>query len=281
MVQANSPDDGEHGLQPKEKVESPVVYAPRTWPAVVTTVGLIAVAGGGVAALLHFSKAILDVAAAYNFIAQSGLSWLIFLAVVAQAIIYFSQRNLMARQWQAMLDALEQTRQQTQIARVSLSISSQAYVCVHSIKLDLDKERIFIEVENLGRVPAHSIEVGVWLRLEIPPKLKRKHAGFQNIYKWGRQTELFPGNLRIKVRIPLKLWLGGEDIALIKSGHGRLIAEGLITFYDGFLPREPKNTNFAYVYRLTEQEWFPQRILSPEELEEKKTKEKNTGQNPN
>jgi hypothetical protein len=153
----------------------------------------------------------------------------------------------------------------------SLRINAQAYVCVRDIQLDLVKDRIFIEVENLGRVPASSIEVEVWLEIRGLFELGIKSpAPFHNIYKYGEKTELFSGNLPINIRIPHDQWLKPDDIRHIKSGAGSLIAEGLITFYDGFLPREPKRTHFAFKYRLSDKKWFPQRIVSPGELEESK-----------
>jgi hypothetical protein len=195
-------------------------------------------------------------------------------AVIAQVVIY-------RKQWSVMQNALRQTEKQTTIAAIALEVGSQAYVCVHSIDLDLAKDRIYIEIENLGRVPADSVQVELWQKLEIPPKFHRKDAAFQSLQGWGEKTGLFPGNLRISMRLPLDLWLGREDIALIKSGDAKLIVEGVITFYDGFLPRKPKDTHFAFEYRLTEKKWFPLRILSPEEEAELKAKKESEKRNPN
>jgi hypothetical protein len=62
MVQASSSDAGKNALQFKQNVESSIVSLPRTWPAGVTVVSLLAVAGVGIAALIHFSRAITEVA---------------------------------------------------------------------------------------------------------------------------------------------------------------------------------------------------------------------------
>jgi len=197
------------------------------------------------------------------------------IAVAIQAYIYQRQRKLMQRQWLAMRRSLTQAREQTKIAGDTLRISTQAYVCVRDIKLDLVKDRIFIEVENLGRVPADSVEIHVWLRLEILPELGLKNATHQEVFTFGRKTALFSGNLPINIRIPHAKWLSPDHVGYVKSGVALLIAEGLITFYDGFLPPEPKKTHFAFAYRLGDKKWLPQRILSPEELEAE-TKQENT-----
>lgn len=214
---------------------------------------------GAVALWVVIHDHVPDTTKSFEVFIASMFSLALVIVVIIQAGIYFRQAKALDAQQKIMSD--------------SLRIGMQAYVCVHSIELDLVKDRIFVEIENLGKVPADSIEVSVWLKLELPPKLGRKDAAYQNAYGWGRKTELYPGNLRITIRIPLNLWLGAEDVGLIKSGDGKLIAEGVITFYDRFLPREPKVTHFAFVYRLTEQKWFPQRILSPEELEKQNAEE--------
>jgi hypothetical protein len=104
MIQTTSPDESKQGLQTVEGVQPPAKTL-RTWPVVVSGLGLVAAGAGGAIALIHFSAAIADIAARYGFIAQNVLSLCIFLAVVAQALIYFSQRNLMKEQWLAMREA--------------------------------------------------------------------------------------------------------------------------------------------------------------------------------
>src|SRR5215212_4510255 len=156
MVQEDGSDDDKNALQRKEYVDPAIVHTPRTWPvAAASAVGFAAVGGGGIAALIHFSKAIGDVAAAYNFIAQNGLSLFIFLAVIAQALIYFSQRNLMHRQWEAMQGQLGIMRK----AQESLAIGERAYLVVEDIAFVEKGERpqIVLTLFNGGRTPAFKV----------------------------------------------------------------------------------------------------------------------------
>lgn len=256
----------------------------RNWKTVASVSGLSVAAGTGVGLLSWASGAIDDIAVALNFFAQNTLSWLIFLAVIVQAVISSKQWRAMhdgldrtdtviekmQLQLDTMQDTLEQTKRQADIAGDALRISTQAYVCIRNIELDPTKDRIFIEVENLGRVPADNITIDVWLRMETPPELNLKTPTHQERFIFGEKTALFSGNLPINVRIDHEKWLNSVEVGHVKSGLGLLIAEGLITFYDGFLPREPKETHFAFAYRLGDKRWYPQRILSPHELKEHK-----------
>jgi hypothetical protein len=117
MVQADSPDNS-NTLQRKQNEQPSVVYAPRTWPTVAVALSLVAVGSIGVSLLINFSRAITDTATAYSFIAQNTLSLFVFLAVVAQACIYWGQRNLMLQQWRAMQAQLSAAHQQTDFVRI-------------------------------------------------------------------------------------------------------------------------------------------------------------------
>jgi hypothetical protein len=48
--------------------------------------------------------------------------------------------------------------------------------------------------------------------------------------------------------------------------------DGNIQFYGGFDLNNPKSTPIAYRYRLSDKNWFPQRILDSDEIEKRKQK---------
>jgi hypothetical protein len=109
MVQTNSPNDGEDGHQPVNDPQPLSVYRPRRWPMVVTVTTLFAIGGVGVITFVLLSRAIPDTAVRYGFVAQNVLSLFVFLAVFAQACVYWGQRNLMKAQWLDMESSLERT----------------------------------------------------------------------------------------------------------------------------------------------------------------------------
>jgi hypothetical protein len=134
----------------------------------------------GVLILGAFARFLPDMKERMKFFTDAAFAWLVFVVVVVQSYIYSKQTDIMG---------------------ASMVVSSQAYVCIRDISLDLVEDRILIEVENLGRVPADSIDVGVWLRLEIPSKPEQKNPTFQSRYYFGRNTELLSGNLPLNIRI--------------------------------------------------------------------------------
>jgi hypothetical protein len=201
---------------------------------------------------------------------------------VALVIVVVSQTYINLRQARA-LDVQEGIfRQQTETMQKALRVETQPYLCIHSIELDHGTNSVYVEIENLGRLPADSIEIDIWWKFEVPPEVgDYKSTSFQESRKWGRKTELFRGNLRITSRFLLREWLSDVGMVILKSGSGLLTMEGLITYYDGFIPREPRRTHFAFEYRLTERRWYSRRIVSPEELDAESTNKQLPAQNPN
>jgi len=107
VIQANDPDDNKHALQRQPDPQPPEIYRPRPWAMPVTAGVLTAVGGGGLGWFIYLSRAIADVGTAYSFVAQNTLSLFIFLAVVAQALIYWGHRNLMLQQSRDTQQALD------------------------------------------------------------------------------------------------------------------------------------------------------------------------------
>ncbi|HAF24492.1 MAG TPA: hypothetical protein DCK93_16575 [Blastocatellia bacterium] len=249
MVQADGSSDSKNALQKKPNEQSLDVNAPKRWPTVVTSLALLSIAAGGGFAIWWTSFAFVDLTTRVAFIMGSALNLAIFLAIVAQACIYLGQKNLMLKQWRAMHDALSQSERQTWVAEMAFAIGTQARVCVHSVSLDLDKARMFIKIENIGKVAADTIRLkGV---LELSDVWEPKSVPVNREY-----DALFPGTLKIKTRITLHDHFSEEQIGWIRSGAAKFILKGEISYSDGFLPKETRTTPFAFRYRLGDKDWF-------------------------
>jgi hypothetical protein len=173
-------------------------------------------------------------------------------------------------------------RKQAKSMDESVVFGLRAYVGVHSIEMDLAAKRIFIQIENIGKVPASEIKVDVEMDIRIAlactpvgytasPWSKPDAINLLSIplrYDYGH-AKLFPGNLKIKLIVPLDRWLTDEELFLIQQGHARFIVRGNINFCDGF--NMDKNTAFALRYSHRVDCWLPHPVLSPEEEEKADT----------
>jgi hypothetical protein len=256
--QSGSTDNGNDTQSKRNKYNSIMISF---WSFVLVAAGLVLIVPGYIS----------DRSEAAKVVIESIFS----LAIV---IIVIGQTHINARQARALDVQEEIFHKQSEIMGHALRIQTQPYVCVHSITLDHSQYTIYIEVENLGTVPADSIQMDLWFKLERPPDLNLAH---QERLEWGRKTELYRGNLRLSSRFRLDTWLNTNQFTLITMGQALLTVEGLITFYDGFLPRDPRYTHVAFEYRLAQKRWFPRRIWSPEELEAEKAEDQLSAQNPN
>jgi len=184
-----------------------------------------------------------------KFWTESFLSAAVLAAIIVQAYVYFRQRDVMERQWQAMQDALAQAKEQTRIAGDSLVIGTRSYVGLHSIDLNKDSKTIFIKIENIGRVPSDSINVFVDMLTNMP---KERVTENETVRPWCRVEhrsnfggmQLFPGTLQFIIPIRLRA-LSDEEIDLIVQGPGSLIIRGTIDYTDGFGPQQ---TRFFFWY---------------------------------
>lgn len=202
------------------------------------------------------------------FFTGSMLSLVTLVVIAMQSLIYSGQ-------WKAMNEALAEAKRQTEIAGASFTINSQAYVCVHDARLDLETATIFVLFENLGKIPAEDISVEIEMNLKIPEAIGKGNAHRKDSYEWGALIQLFSGQLKLELRIPPEKWLTIEQHPFLNDDRAKLTLNGTLTFYDGFLPREPKRTHFALRYRPTEKRWFVQRIIAAE------TKSNETQENDN
>lgn len=196
------------------------------------------------------------------------------------------QLTAMQGQLVAVQDQVEIMEGQAKSMDESVVYGLRAYVGVHSIDYDPETDRVFLQVENIGKVPAENIDVFIEIEVKVPAKflpfrpfiervLNDEPDGPQTTtfgfrYRFGRKAKLFPGNLKIKIRIPLEPWFR-EELPLIRSGAARLVARGNINFMDGF--HKDKNSPFSFRYRLSDKCWFPHPLLSADDLRKKQIEE--------
>lgn len=176
------------------------------------------------------------------FLALTAVPLFTLFVVFYQAVVYH-------RQWLAMQDALGHARKQTEIAEMAFVLGTRACVCVHSVVIDTDTSRMFVRIENLGKVPADSIEL--WGFLDLSETWEPK------IVPINRQYDvLFPGTMKINTRIALHDHFSVEQIATIMSGAGKLMFRGTVRYSDAFLPKDLRESPFAFRYRLGDKDWF-------------------------
>lgn len=182
--------DNANGLQPQtDKQPSADIYRPRLLPATITTTALALIGGVGVWFFMWASAVFTDTAAAINFVTQSALSLFVLLAVVAQGCIYWSQRGLMKRQWDAMQGqleamkdglaethrlveqnerAVEAAEQSIEIAQQNMVYAQRAYVLLSDPKVEFRQETYIVaqlDIMNFGNTPASNVAIVAYFKL--------------------------------------------------------------------------------------------------------------------
>jgi hypothetical protein len=174
--QSNKPEKNTTALQRQPKKEFALdVKSPRIWPAFVFAALLLVGAGGGVAGIVLASTLFTGAAAIATFITGSIVGLFTLLAIAAQVFVYWEQRNLMARQWNAMLGGIDRTdriiekmqaqlhqmqEQSTDVRRqIELSkLSESAYLSVADLEIPLPLHGYNLAVNgkiyNRGKTPA-------------------------------------------------------------------------------------------------------------------------------
>jgi hypothetical protein len=160
----------------------------------------------------------------YNFIAQNGLSLFVLIAVVAQALIYFSQRNLMGKQWEEM-------RNQSTQMRKSLMLANRASLSVHSVELNKEERVVLVTIGNTGNMPAQRISLFLKLVSFGPIEgigtndLAQEVKSSSVLEDYGR-TKLFKGNLPILLTFYLRCKWTDSDFRNIEKGKDGLSLVG-------------------------------------------------------
>jgi hypothetical protein len=237
-----------------------------------------------------------------SFVTGNLLNALIFLAIVAQAIIYRKQWEVMQAQAKKMHEQLDAIKEQSKIMERSLTISTRAYVGVYSISIDFETKQISIRIENIGKVPASHINVSINMEVRVPeqwiqsaqttqpPWIELANGGQSLTWGYSRyfgRAKLFPGNLKIMFPVKLNSWLTSKQIPLIAQGHAEMFFRGDIEFNDGF--DSGKDSPFAFRYSHEIEDWVVDSVITREEVKERlaeatekylKPKRESTNQNP-
>lgn len=220
-------------------------------------------------------------------------------AMFAQARIMQSSlsetRNLVKQNGeavQAMQGQLGIMEVQAKTMDASLKFGLRAYVGIHSIKFKAHAKRVFIEIENVGRRPAHHISVSAQMEIQIPMNPEREGSkesvlaeltrprlleqrlespdlpiaggvliNLVPIIKDFGRTKLYPGNLRILIMIRLNEVISDGDFSLITEGVAILRVKGSIRYNDGF--NSGQESAFAFRYFLADDLWILDPILPP------------------
>lgn len=130
---------------------------------------------------------------------------------------------------------------QTRISETSFRISQRAYIGLASLKANLDERQIVMEFENLGRIPAKNIRVEAWEYRVSDQKISGMLVPIE-----VREIQLLPGNLKMRLDIPLTD-LKPEEIQAIRTGKETLSLSGSVQYDNGF--GEFDTTNFGLDYR--------------------------------
>lgn len=207
-------------------------------------------------------------------------------AIAAKTAAEMAQGQLVAMQSQerAQYQSLEAMRDQAKIMDRSLVLGTRAYVGVHSIVFDPHKQRIFLHIENIGKVPAKISNVTIELIIRVPDHLMPSDP-FGNRKGWGlkeglrppvigepelldywelriptlhsyKGAKLFPGSLKIGIMIRLNeiFYITPEYYETITAGRAKMFVRGLIEYSDGF--HRGKKTEFAFRYYLSDDIWI-------------------------
>jgi hypothetical protein len=178
--QSNNPEKNTTALQREPKEQFVLdVKPPRVWPAFIFAGCLLVAAGGGVVGIVLASTLFTGAAAIATFIAGSIVGLFTLLAIAAQVFVYWEQRNLMARQWNAMLGGVDRTdrivekmqaqlekmqEQSTDVRRqIELSkLSESAYLSVADLEIPLPLHVYNLAVNgklyNRGKTPAFKFQ---------------------------------------------------------------------------------------------------------------------------
>ncbi len=107
--QASGGNDKTKSGHGKPEPESLQVYKPRRWLAIATTSSLALTGAGGFAWLYWTSLAFSDVIDGLKFLTEGSIALALLLVAIVQACVYWSQRGLMAAQWNTMERSLKRT----------------------------------------------------------------------------------------------------------------------------------------------------------------------------
>ena len=203
-----------------------------------------------------------------------GIAFLALVAITAQAVIYYQQRQIMNtqskfmnEQTKLMQHSLDTSDKSLNTSEESLRIGQRAYVGIASITANLKSGEIQIMLQNIGHVPAKGVKLDVQETRAIPGEngavsetreiVNEKQFGSD--FHWeAAEVQLFPGT-PMYVVMKLKSFQP-EEVAAILSKKEILYIGGTIQYEDGF--RNCDYTTFAFRYDPLNKVWIADPGLS-------------------
>lgn len=216
----------------------------------IVLVGAVLVAG-----LWWLSRVFIVVTDKYTFWAQGGANILIFLAILAQVLIYRRQWDVMERQW-------NQTQRGIESAEKSSIDANRAYV-IAKIKdtgpYD-DGFQFRLTIENGGNTPANNVCVNYWCDFgeppwrmqpveESPPNVPIEQVIFETT-KAGTTERLGvigPRGSQVFTTMPpilVDMSPGSEACERWDSGQARFYCWGTIVYEDMF--KKARQSHFCF-----------------------------------
>lgn len=126
----------------------------------VTLLGLV------VKALFIASQYLASSSDPIQFITGNLVNVLIFIAIVAQVLIYRKQRDIMEQQWQAMRESVKAAERATEIAQQNMIYAQRAYVTIpDGVVTNEPNARFRLRVENSDNTPASRVEIKVQIEI--------------------------------------------------------------------------------------------------------------------
>jgi len=198
-----------------------------------------------------------------------------------QLVAMQSQERAQYQALEAAKGQLDAMKAQAKTMDQSLVFGTRAYLGIQSVNLDIASKRLFLYIENVGKVPAKDVMVVTEIKAEVPETKYQSFCSQQpQIQHWGQRegerrlqipfldrlgrTKVFPGSLRIPVMIRLdeSPYMSDQQFSLITGGYAKFTMRGLITYSDGF--HSGKRTEFAFRYFGKNNLWVPEVIEGPQ-----------------
>jgi len=255
MNQRQKEHDRDHSAPEQHaEIESSLdVRASRKWPAIVATTSLLSAAIGGIWIIVWSGAAIVDVALRLGFVATSVLNLFILIAIVAQACIYWSQRNTMSRQLNEMRRQLDAMNAQSRIMSESLAltrklteqneifgrVSTRAYVFLDTATIEAPINSgkyplARIVFKNSGKSPAFAHRVRIEQAFLTGDTLEKAKKGVMPTMRPlnKRGLGIIGADHFVTLHLDRDSWKSEEDERLAMEGKSIFFLWGVAVYSD-------------------------------------------------
>lgn len=179
--------------------------------------------------------------------------FLVLLVILAQATMYYQQRQIIDRQSQFMARQAGIMDHSLRLSEQRLRVSERAYVGVASVSANMKAAEILVTLHNIGKVPANALKLEAQ-EIRVTPSansewteskesVHEKQMG--STFRWDAgDVQLFPG-IPMPVGIPMRRFKQ-EEINAVLEKKEILYIGGTIQYEDGF--GNGDSTTFAFEY---------------------------------